>query len=277
MSNLFEPASEGAAGLSSGTRRLGKNVGGYRGETIDIAGVLSDCIAAARASGWSVEELHPAPKTILACRRIAPDGSPHRRVYLSTGIHGDEPAGPMAVRQLLYEDRWPSGLDLYLCPCLNPEGFVQNRRENGDGLDLNRQFRQPRAKETLVHVEWLQAQPDFDLCLCLHEDWEAHGFYVYELNPDDRPSLAPTILEQVGRVCPIDRSETIEGRPAQEGLIRPSLDPRTRPDWPEAFYLLTHKTRLSYTVEAPSDFALGVRVAALTAAVQAALGDLDPK
>jgi hypothetical protein len=78
----------------------------------------------------------------------------------------------------------------------------------------------------------------------------------------------------VARVCPIDRSETIEGRPARDGLIRPSLDPRTRPDWPEAFFLLTHKTRLSYTMEAPSDFALPVRVAALVGAVKAALAAL---
>jgi len=280
VSKLFESGSESAAPLPPGHLRLGKNIGGYRGETIDIAAVIGDCVAAARAPGWTIEELHPAPKPILAFRRSslgqpqAPTATP-RRVYLSSGIHGDEPAGPLAVRQLLREDRWPAGIELYLCPCLNPEGFVRNRRENGDGLDLNRQFRQPKAKETLVHIEWLQAQPDFDLCLCLHEDWESHGFYLYELNPEDRPSLASPILQQVGRVCPIDRSELIEGRPARDGLIRPSLDPRTRPDWPEAFFLLTHKTRLSYTLEAPSDFPLPVRVAALVAAVNAALGSAD--
>ena len=263
-------------------RRLGKNDNGYRGATINVAEVLAECVAAARSAGWTVEELHPAPKPILAFSRRAVGreeeaeaGRRPRRVYLSTGIHGDEPAGPLAARQLLRENRWPSGLDLWLCPCLNPEGFVQNRRENADGLDLNRQFRQPKAKETLVHIEWLQAQPNFDLCLCLHEDWEAPGFYLYELNPDDLPSLAQVILEQVERVCPIDRSEIIEGRPAKGGLIRPSLDPRTRPDWPEAFFLLTHKTRLSYTLEAPSDFALPVRVAALAMAVNTALDALD--
>jgi hypothetical protein len=45
-----------------------------------------------------------------------------------------------------------------------------------------------------------------------------------------------------------------------------------RPQWPEAVYLVTqNKTRLSYTFEAPSDFPLPVRVAALGAAVRAAL------
>ena len=72
-------------------------------------------------------------------------------------------------------------------------------------------------------------------------------------------------------MCPIDRSETIEGWPAQNGIIRPSIDARTRTQWPEAFFLITHKTRLSYTLEAPSDFPLATRVAALVAGVNTAL------
>src|SRR5262249_43695170 len=149
-----------------------------------------------------------------------------------------------------------------------------NRRENAQGVDLNRQYLEPQAKETTAHIAWLQRQPRFDLTLCLHEDWESNGFYVYELNPDGAPSLAEPMIEQVSHDCPIDHSEIIEGRPAQTGIIRPSVDPRSRPQWPESFYLLTYKTRLSYTLEAPSDFSLAVRVAGLAAAVRAALDNL---
>ena len=63
----------------------------------------------------------------------------------------------------------------------------------------------------------------------------------------------------------------IEGRPAQGGVIRPGADPRSRPQWPEAFWLLTYKTRHSYTLEAPSDFPLETRVNALATAVRAIL------
>ena len=259
--------------------RLGKNIKGYGGERIDIDAVLRDCLAAAQAHGWVIEEIHPAPKLILGLTRPATRPAPHAtrntqhppRLYISTGIHGDEPAGPLAALQLLRENAWPAGLDLWLCPCLNPTGFQVNRRENREGLDLNRQYRTPEAGETTAHVAWLERQPRFDLCLCLHEDWESHGFYVYELNPDNQPSLAEAMVARVGKVCPIDRSEVIEGRPALNGIIRPGVDPRSRPDWPEAFYLITHKTRLSYTLEAPSDFSLPTRVAALVAGVTAAL------
>ena len=253
-------------------QRLGRNNGGYAGETVDIKGVLNDCVGGARAHGWAVEEIHPAPTGILSFIRQPPrSGQRAPRIYISTGIHGAEPAGPLAARQLLQENRWPPELDIWLCPCLNPTGFSLNRRGNAESIDLNREYLEPKAAETVAHVGWLRRQPAFDLCLCLHEDWEAHGFYLYELNPDNRPTLAEAIIAGVANVCPIDRSETIEGRPAQNGIIRPNLDPRSRPQWPEAFFLLTYKTRLSYTLEAPSDFPLSTRLAALVTSVNTVL------
>jgi protein MpaA len=163
---------------------------------------------------------------------------------------------------------------VYLCPCLNPTGFALNKRENANGIDLNRDYLHLQSPEVRAHVAWLEQQPAFDLALCLHEDWESHGFYVYELNPDQRPSLAEAIVAGAAQVCPIDPSAVIEGRAARAGIIRPNLDPRSRPQWPEAFWLLTHKTRLSYTLEAPSDFSLQTRVNALVNGVQAALACL---
>ncbi len=253
-------------------QRLRKNISSYLGETIDIEAVLSDCVAAARTHGWSIEEIPvPSKPSLLALNRPSRITHHALRVYISSGIHGDEPAGPLAMRQLLQENQWPENASLSLIPCLNPTGFRLNRRENDEGADLNREYLNTKASETLAHVKWLSRQDSFDLCLCLHEDWESDGFYVYELNPDNRPSLADHIVAQVSEVCPVDLSEMIEGRPAQNGIIRPSVDPRSRPQWPEAFYLLTHKTRLSYTLEAPSDFPLPTRIAATVTAVRAAL------
>jgi murein peptide amidase A len=254
-------------------QRLGRNHGAYRGEAIDIAAVLEADLQAAQAHAWQPEWLTGAADLrLLTLRRPCPGA--RRRIYMSTGIHGDEPAGPLAVRQLLEDDAWPAGCDLWLCPCLNPTGFPLNRRENRDGTDLNRDYRQPTSAEVRAHTAWLDRQPSFDLSLCLHEDWEAHGFYVYELNPAGAPSLAETMIGAVARVCPIDLSPLIEGREAHGGIIRPVLDPTSRPDWPEAFHLIRHKTSLSYTLEAPSDFPLAVRVAALVMAVKAALAPL---
>jgi protein MpaA len=273
--------------------RLGKNHGGYRGETIDIHAVLRDVEAAAQTHGWATEifhesgefkwlALHRPPLSIrnpsasaessgATAPKRSEGGQPSTKIYLSSGIHGDEPAGPLAALKLVQENRWPEVAEIFLLPCLNPTGFARKRRENADGVDLNRDYRDPKSAEVRAHIAWLERQPPFDFYLCLHEDWESHGFYLYEQNPDSKPSLAEKMVAAVKAVCPIDHSEIIEDRPAQGGVIRPNLDPRTRPQWAEAFYLIINKARRGYTLEAPSDFPLGTRVNALVVGVNAAL------
>jgi Succinylglutamate desuccinylase / Aspartoacylase family len=252
-------------------QKLGKNHGRYFGETIDIRNLLREIETAAQQHGWDSEIFHEADEfkwTALHRKPLSsPASSPTLRVYISTGIHGDEPAGPLAALRLLQENKWPVHWECWLCPCLNPMGFVLNSRENPNGVDLNRDYRNPQTAETRAHIAWLERQPSFDLYLCLHEDWESHGFYLYEQNPDNRPSLAEKIIESVKPVCPVDMSEIIEDREAHGGIIRPNLDPHARPLWAEAFYLIVHKTRLGCTLEAPSDFSLPTRVNALVAAV----------
>jgi len=257
-------------------QRLGKNIGGYNGEIIDIRAVLREVKAAAQLHGWSAELFYKTGDLeLLALHRkpLSPSVTgPAPRIYISTGIHGDEPAGPTAALRLLRENKWPAAAELWLLPCLNPDGFVLNSRGNADRIDLNRDYRHMESNEVAAHVLWLERQTKFDLTLCLHEDWESHGFYVYELNPDGHAPLGAKMVESVAKVCPIDLSEVIEGREATGGVIRPSLDPASRPQWPEAFWLLQNKTRRSCTLEAPSDFPLPVRVDALVAGVNSALG-----
>jgi predicted deacylase len=251
--------------------KLGKNHGGYHGETIDIRAVLRDIKSSAQAHGWSAELFYKTDDLeLFALHRLSLVTRHSSRIYLSTGIHGDEPAGPLAALKLIRENHWPAGAEIFLIPCLNPDGFVLNTRGNADSIDLNRDYRHLESGEVTAHVRWLERQPKFDLTLCLHEDWESHGFYVYELNPDGHARLGEKMVAAVARVCPIDLSPVIEGREASGGVIRPSLDPAARPQWPEAFWLLQNKTRQSCTLEAPSDFPLAMRVDALVTAVNAA-------
>ncbi|MDB6063970.1 MAG: hypothetical protein JWR26_178 [Pedosphaera sp.] len=257
-------------------QRLRKNIGKYLGDGIEIQRVLAEIKVAADSHGWNTEVFLKTPSFELFAlkRRVK---HPRKRVYISGGIHGDEPAGPLAMLQMLQENRWPANTDIWICPCLNPTGFPLNSRQNADGIDLNREYFKPKSKEIQAHIAWLQKQPKFDVSMSLHEDWEAEGFYLYELNPDAQPSFAKAIIQRVEEVCPIDMSLIIEGRPAVNGIICPTADPRSRPDWPEAFYLITNKSRLSYTMEAPSDFQLVTRVAAEVAAVRAILETSLPK
>ncbi len=234
-----------------------------------VAALVARLVAAGRAAGCRAETFGDvAGVPLLALTRPAAHGRP--RVYLSAGIHGDEPAPPQALLELLGAGFFDDACSWFLCPVLNPGGLARGTRENPEGLDLNRDYRSRASGEVRSHVAWLERQPPFDLTLCLHEDWEARGFYLYELNPDRRPGLAEPTVAAVRPICPIDEAGVIDGRPARGGIIRPDGDPARRDRWPEAIYLHAHHTRLSYTLETPSGRPLAERVAALRAAVGAA-------
>ncbi len=251
-------------------QRLGKNKGSYQGDKIQVTEVLATIERLAISQGWQPEPLSLATGLVLpGFRRVS--SASRCRVYISAGIHGDEPAGPLAVLKLFQENLWPADVDLWLLPCLNPRGFDLGTRENEDGIDLNRDYRSLRSPLIRGHIKWLEKQPSFDFALCLHEDWESQGFYLYELNPPLAPSLAEAIVAAAGQVCPIDLSPEIEGRVAQGGIICANPDLFTRLDWPEAFYLVHQKTKITYTLESPSDFPMTIRVEALAAGVVAAL------
>ena len=250
-------------------QKLGKNQGRYHGETIEIDQVLRDVHRAAVKHGWETETFLKADDFELRayCRR---SHGATRNLYLSTGIHGDEPAGPLALLQMLEENLWPE-LNLWLVPCVNPTGFRKNTRENSGGVDLNRDYRHLTAPEVEAHVAWIERQPGFDLTLILHEDWESNGFYVYELNPAKEKSLAEEIIEAVRELCPIESAALVDNWECRGGIIRPQVDPKERPQWAESVYLIVNKAQRSYTLETPSDFPLSTRVQAQVAAARRAI------
>jgi murein peptide amidase A len=226
---------------------------------------------AARAAGFVVERFGAiAGYPLLALTKRTP--GPRPRVYLSAGIHGDEPAPPFALLEMIEAGMFDDRATWFICPLLNPVGFTRGTRENADPLDLNRDYKDLRSAEIAAHVAWLRRQPNFDLVLCLHEDWESAGYYLYELNPLDRPSLAVPMIDAVREVCPIETGAVIDGRDAAApGIIRPVADPLLRESWPEAIYLRAHHSTLTYTLESPSARPLAQRIAAHRRAVGTAL------
>jgi hypothetical protein len=226
--------------------------------------------AAAAREGFRIETLGEVDGTpLLAFTKRTP--GPRPRIYLSAGIHGDEPAPPQALLSLLESGFFDSRAIWFLCPMLNPFGMAHGTRENSAGIDLNRDFRHHASAENRAHVRWLSRQPNFDLAICIHEDWESAGFYLYELNPEGRPSLAEPMIRAASRICPIDQSPVIEGRDAFGGVIRPLLHPLEREKWPESIYLQVNHTSLSYTIETPSSLDLGQRVEAHCAVLKEAI------
>ena len=65
----------------------------------------------------------------------------HVPLLLLAGVHGDEIEGIRLVEQLMADplvQQLPTGVDLWVIPCLNPDGQALQQRCNGRGVDLNR-------------------------------------------------------------------------------------------------------------------------------------------
>jgi protein MpaA len=249
---------------------LRRNLGAYCGERIHVEEVQAALISVAEKKGWKIDWLEcDDGDRFPVITRVSEKSS--QRLYVSAGIHGDEPAGPMTILRLLRDDCWPRDASLWLCPLLNYSGFQRNSREDKQGIDLNRDYLHRISPRVRAHIRWLESTPRFEVGLHLHEDWESAGFYLYELNPRDRPTYGERVIQGLSRICPIDTAEQIDGRPAKNGILRPQIDPASQQEWPEAFFMVQEKTDLSYTLESPSDFPLELRVNAMSLAVRTLL------
>ena len=193
-------------------------------------------------------------------------------VYLSSGIHGDEPAGPLAILELLRSDFFCPSIHWIICPALNPDGLAAHTRENADGTDLNRDYFLRTSKEATAHARYLDSIGTPVLFISLHEDWETAGFYLYELNLTGAPTIhAHRILEAVSPWFKPEPGPLIDGHDSYEpGWIYHPSEPDIPEGWPEAIYVIKKGCPLSFTFESPSSSPLEDRVAALAAGVRAA-------
>lgn len=187
-------------------------------------------------------------------------------IYLSAGIHGDEPA---ATEGLL---RWAQKnvsrlqrLNLLIFPCLNPWGLTGNSRLDADGRDLNRSFHNDAIPQIAAQKK-IMGKRRFDLALNLHEDYDAIGLYGYEV-PGPKPHWGEQILRAASRYLPLDNRRHIEGRAATRGVVRRAIKLDSMPDWPEAFVLHLAHSRRVFTFETPSEFHLDDRVQAQAAII----------
>ncbi len=165
-------------------------------------------------------------------------------VFLSGGMHGEEPAGVEAVLQWLESPasrRWQ--VNWYVLPCINPYGWERNYRRNRQRYDINRQFRGRTDCVEAKLVKRLLRGREFALSFEFHEDVDATGFYLYEHSMHD-PLFADRILAAVAQITPIHRGRVIDGRAADgRGLItRPATLAalRRRPQWPMAYHVMRH-------------------------------------
>ena len=211
---------------------------------------------------------------------------PPMKVLMTAGIHGDEPAPPIALRNILkklVEKR--ENIEVFAFPCVNPTGFLRKKRTSSQGYDLNRVM-DPMSISPEVRV-LLSAIADinqtFDVVFDLHEDnpdvpcdffdggSNATGFYVYESTDDESSrSLGHAISEAIRRLgLPIVRESMVYGDKAEKGVVFRDRSNCARKDFER--YILMNWTSRVFIPETPTSWGLRDRVTAHEWAVEAGL------
>ena len=197
--------------------------------------------------------------------KVVADNAPS--IYLSAGIHGDEPAATEGL--LAWAEKHPAllaRLNLLIFPCLNPWGLTNNSRLDDQGHDLNRSYHHQAIPQIVAQMA-LFTDDKFDLASMLHEDYDARGVYLYEVQRQ-RPFWGEALIAASARHIGPDPRRNIEGRPARNGIVRRKIDTKLMPEWPEAFILYFQKVARVFTIETPSEFHIDTRVKAHVAMLE---------
>lgn len=239
----------------------------------DVTALLAEWREVAEAAGLQTTELLKVEDWSIVGMVSPAALRGETAVYLSTGVHGDEAGSAWGLlawaRQNITRLRNEPFL---LCPCLNPAGLANNTRVDHRGLDINRRFHLGDDPLMAAWQHWMDSRP-LRLGLCLHEDYDAIGCYVYELSLPAEGPLSEPVMRRVEPVMRRDPRADIDGQPAREGIIQRREVPK-HVVGPEAIVLYDMGCPTTMTFETPSEFAIDVRVRAHQTFIQAALEHL---
>ena len=205
---------------------------------------------------------------------VSPALSKNEGIYLSAGIHGDEAGAVLGLLQWAESHREKlSRIPLLIYPCLNPWGLENNSRFNPQGLDLNRAwdgFATPLLARIMQKIE----DYHFRISVCLHEDYDGQGIYLYAPGGSPRVrKIADTVLSAAEKIIPRDQRKKIDGRKCTNGMIFPKPSKPPVEGMPEALFLYRNCGRVNFTVETPSEWCIKLRASAHTQMLETILGN----
>src|SRR5436309_10768448 len=110
-----------------------------------------------------------------------PNSSDPIRIGLFAAIHGDEPAGALALAtfliELVQEPLLAENFLLQVYPLCNPTGFEDNTRCSRRGRDLNREFWRASPEAEVQTLEHELRTRHFNGIIQLHADDTSDGIY----------------------------------------------------------------------------------------------------
>ena len=116
-------------------------------------------------------------------------GENYGKNILIIGVfHGEEPQGFFAINNYFFSTEKKSKNNIFIIPCLNPDGMDKNQRKNANDVDLNRNFptknwekvpydsdyfggEKPASEKETEFIINLIKKYKFDLILTLHSPY----------------------------------------------------------------------------------------------------------
>lgn len=145
------------------------------------------------------------------------------RIGLFAVVHGDEPAGALALANLVHtlaeQPSLARGYDLVFYPVCNPTGCEDGTRHNRTGADLNREFWRSSLHPEVRILERELREHCFDGIIALHTDDTSDGLYGYAHDRLLNEQLLAPALRASEKFLPRDCRAIIDGFVASNGVI----------------------------------------------------------
>jgi murein peptide amidase A len=144
-------------------------------------------------------------------------------IALFAAIHGDEPAGALAITKFLQELQEDPELGddyaVHAYPVCNPSGFEDNTRFSRRGRDLNREFWKSSEEPEVRILENELHTRHFHGIIQLHADDTSEGIYGFVRGHTLTENILRPALAEAGKILPRNVNAQIDGFAARDGII----------------------------------------------------------
>jgi len=217
---------------------------------------------------------HDYPLFYLIANRTNPSA---QNVFISAGIHGDEPAGVYAALEFAekHAQAYNGNFSFVIFPCLNPWGFDKGEHRNPNQFNLNREFQKKwPEKEVRLLKAALEARK-YCFSVDMHEDdprqriddfkisENPNGFHLFEACPQEAILGRKIISALKSRGFPICNREMIYWDKNDNGLIwEPKVTDKGHDETKTLMWHLEKYSSHTFNPETMSSWELDKRVQA---------------